>query len=393
MADGTWRGCVELGRDPVSGKRLRKYVRGRTKGEANRKIRELRDQVRGGEVTARTRQQLTVAEWLDQWLSGPAKLRLGEDMQRRYAQIVRDHINPTLGRVPLNKLSPEQVEQLYAQLAAKGLSQRSVVFVHRVLGRAVKVANQRGYVTRNVVRLVELETPHGRSGVALKPEEARAVLQASLGQRDHARWLIALCLGARQSETLGMRWQDLDLEEGVWRVRAQLRRRPWQHGCDPQARCGQPPHRCPQRIGGGRYLKERTKTAAGERVVPLPPFVVTALLEHRLEQQREQDRAAELWVPTIDDLVFTTPTGTPVDHRNDYQRWKALLAQASVRDVRLHDARHTTITLLAQAGVARGTIAMIVGHDDPAFTERVYTHIDLDAARDATRALESIFAR
>jgi integrase len=96
---------------------------------------------------------------------------------------------------------------------------------------------------------------------------------------------------------------------------------------------------------------------------------------------------------TIEDLVFTTPTGTPVDHRNDYRRWKALLAKAGVRDVRLHDARHTTITLLAQAGVSRGTIAMIVGHDDPAFTERVYTHIDLDAARQATVALESIFAR
>jgi integrase len=245
-ADGTWRGCVELGRDPASGKRLRKYVSGRTKGEANRKIRELRDQVRGGEVTARTRQQLTVAEWLDQWLSGPAKLRLGEDMQRRYAQIIRDHINPTLGRIPLNRLTPEQVEQLYAQLAAKGLSQRSVVFVHRVLSRAIKVANQRGYVARNVVRLVELETPHGRSGVALKPDEARAVLNASRGERDRARWLIALCLGARQSETLGMRWQDLDLNEGVWRVRAQLRRRPWQHGCDPQNPCGQAPQRCPR---------------------------------------------------------------------------------------------------------------------------------------------------
>jgi integrase len=190
-----------------------------------------------------------------------------------------------------------------------------------------------------------------------------------------------------------MRWQDLDLNEGVWRVRAQLRRRPWQHGCDPQNPCGQAPQRCPRRRGGGRYLKERTKTAAGERVVPLPPFVVAALREHRQEQQRERGLAAELWAPTIDDLVFTTPTGTPVDHRNDYRRWKALLAKAGVRDVRLHDARHTTITLLAQAGVSRGTIAMIVGHDDPAFTERVYTHIDIDAARQATQALESIFAR
>ncbi len=171
--DGGWRGSVDLGRNPDTGRRVRRYVRGRTKGEVNRKIQEIRDRYRGGEINAQTRRSLTVKEWLDQWLAGPAKLRLGEDMQRRYAQICRDHVTPTLGRIPLERLSPENVEALYADLAEKGLSQRSVVFVHRVLGRAMKVAHQRGYVVRNVVRLVELETPHGRRGVALKPEEAR----------------------------------------------------------------------------------------------------------------------------------------------------------------------------------------------------------------------------
>ena len=121
MEDGTWRGCVELGRDPVSGRRLRKYVRGRTKGEATKRIRELRDEVRGGAITAQSRRHLTVAEWLAQWLAGPAKLRLGEDMQRRYAQIVRDHINPSLGRIPLNQLSPEQVERPLCGTRREGL--------------------------------------------------------------------------------------------------------------------------------------------------------------------------------------------------------------------------------------------------------------------------------
>ena len=390
LADGTWRGAVELGRDPSTGRRTRKYVSGRTKGEANRKIRALRDQVSGGEVTLQTRRDITLGEWLDQWLAGPAKLRLGEDMQRRYAQIVRDHISPSIGRVPLNRLTPEQVESLYAELADKGLAPRSVVFVHRVLGRAMKVANQRGYVSRNVVRLVELETPRSRVGVALRPEEARAVLATSQTWRDHARWVVALGLGARQSEALGMSWDDLDLDQGVWRVRKQLRRRPWQHGCDPEQPCGRKPHACPSRHGGGHYVKSTTKTAAGDRLVPLPAFVVEALTQHAELQRHQQAEAGELWNPTIPGLVFTTPLGTPVDHRNDYRRWKALLKASGVRDVRLHDARHTTITLLAQAGVARGIIATIVGHDDPAFTERVYTHIDIEAARQATRALDAV---
>lgn len=390
LADGTWRGAVELGRDPKTGRRTRKYVSGRTKGEANRKIRVLRNQVSGGEITLQSRRDITLGDWLEQWLAGPAKLRLGEDMQRRYAQIVRDHIVPTLGRIPLSRLTPEQVETLYAELAAKGLAPRSVVFVHRVLGRAMRVANQRGYVSRNVVRLVELETPRGRVGVALRPDEARAALATSRTWRDHARWVVALGLGARQSEALGMCWDDLDLDEGIWRVRRQLRRRPWQHGCDADQPCGLDPQDCPSRHSGSFYLKSTTKTAAGDRLVPLPHFVVEALREHADSQRRQRTEAGDLWNPTIPGLVFTTPLGTPVDHRNDYRRWKALLKAAGVRDVRLHDARHTTITLLAQAGVPRGIIATIVGHDDPAFTERVYTHIDVEAARQATRALDQI---
>lgn len=391
-AEGLWRGSVDLGRDPTTGKRVRRYVRGRTKGEVNRKIQDLRDKHRAGEITVHTRRTLTVAEWLDQWLSGPAKLRLGEDMQIRYAQICRDHITPTLGRIQLDHLAPEAVESLYAALAAKGLSARSVVFVHRVLGRAMKVAHQRGYVTRNVVRLVELETPRGRSGVALRAEEARAVLAEARTWRDHARWVVALGLGARQSEALGMRWADLDLDAGEWHVRGQLRHRPWKHGCPENDPCGKPPQRCPARRDGGFYLKSTTKTEAGDRIVPLPPFVVSALREHRAFQEAARLAAADMWHDGgICDLVFTTPLGTPVDHRNDHRRWKKLLVAAGVREVRLHDARHTTITLLAQAGVPRNIVAQIVGHDDPAFTERVYTHIDAETASRASAAIQAVF--
>ncbi|HEY5515840.1 MAG TPA: site-specific integrase, partial [Pengzhenrongella sp.] len=368
--DGAWRGTVDLGRDPTTGRRIRKYVRCKTRGEAIKKIAALRDKHRAGELTVQSRRSLTLAEWLDQWLAGPAKLRLGEDMQRRYAQICRDHIKPTLGSWPIDRLTPEAVEQLYSDLAAKGQSPRSVVFVHRILGRAIKVANQRGYVNRNVVRLVELETPHGRRGVALKADEARRVLATSRAWRDHARWVVALGLGARQSEVLGMRWTDLDLDEGLWRVGGQLRHRPWQHGCE-NGSCGRRPDHCPERHGGGFYLKGTAKTEAGNRLVPLAPFVIDALREHRATQDAVRASSDDMWTDEpISGLVFTTPFGTPVGHRNDHSRWRRLLAEAGVRQVRLHDARHTTITLLAQAGVPRDIIALVVGHDDPAFTER-----------------------
>ncbi len=142
--------------------------------------------------------------------------------------------------------------------------------------------------------------------------------------------------------------------------------------------------------GGGFYLKGTAKTEAGNRLVPLAPFVVDALREHQAKQDAERCRAWDTWNETVPGLVFTTPFGAPVGHRVDHSRWRRLLAEAGVRQVRLHDARHTTITLLAQAGVPRDIIALVVGHDDPAFTERVYTHIDTETARRASTALEGV---
>ena len=152
--DGAWRGTVDLGRDPTTGRRIRKYVRGKSKGEVNRKIAALRDKHRAGEITVQSRRSLTLAEWLDQWLAGPAKLRLGEDMQKRYAQICRDHIKPTLGAWPLDRLSPEAI----TLLAQAGVPRDIVALV---------VGHDDAAFTERVYTHIDTETA-GRASSALQ---------------------------------------------------------------------------------------------------------------------------------------------------------------------------------------------------------------------------------
>ncbi len=197
MADGTWRGCVDLGTGPRDrAGALRRTCAPAPRARPTAKVRALREQVRGGEVTVKA--QRAASPWPNGSTSGcPARPSCGSGRTCSAAtpRLSATTSTPRSAAIPLNRLTPEQVEALYAELATKGLSPRTVVFVHRVLGRAIKVANQRGYVARNVVRLVELETPHGRSGVALRADEARAVLAASRDLRDHARWVVALGLG------------------------------------------------------------------------------------------------------------------------------------------------------------------------------------------------------
>jgi integrase len=161
-----------------------------------------------------------------------------------------------------------------------------------------------------------------------KANEARLFLAAAWSDRFQARWLIAVSLGLRQGEVLGLPWRDVDLDQRVLAVRQTLQYRP----------------------GEGFHLVP-PKTARSRRIVPLPDAVVDALkLRH---EQQETDRLAagvEFWEDW--GLVFTTGFGTPLSPRNDYRDFQRLVGAAGLRRVRLHDLRHTAASLMLAQGVS-----------------------------------------
>lgn len=403
VADGSWRASVDLGRDAVSGKRVRKVVRGRTRRDVDRKITDLRDRHRAGDLTVAPGSRLTVGGWLDQWLTGPARQQVSEDTLRRYQGLVDHQIRPALGHLPLSGLRPEQVERLYADLAStprslsdpRPLADATIVQAHRVLARAVKVAHRRGYVGRDVMRLVDPPRIRTRSaGRALTLPEARQLLTAAGEGRMGARWSVALAIGARQGETLGMRWDDVDWSDGTLVLARQVKRRPWQHGCTPAedggASCGEREGRsCTARHSGGLYLAGRTKSGKTS-TVPLPAFLLAALRDRRREQAAERLAAGPVWNDHgFEGLIFSSALGRPLDLRADHAAWQALLARTGIPAARLHDARHTAATLLTAAGVDTAVIQTILGHSSAATTAR-YQHIGVEVARPAMTVLDGL---
>lgn len=383
-ADGRWHGYVTMGRTET-GKRDRRHVERTKRAAVVKRVRELEQQRDAGMVLA-AGSATTVGKWLDHWLNTVAKQRVREGTWTGYESKVRVHIKPALGHHQLERLQPEHLEAFYAARLAAGLAPGTVLVLHRILSRALKVAMQRGRVARNVATLVDPPSSSAEEVEPLTTAEARKVLVAARKQRNAARWSVALALGLRQGEALGARWEHVDLEAGVWRVREQRRRNPYRHGCGGACEQDVKARACPERTGG--MLVSEPKTARGRRDIGIPPQMVADLRAHRQKQLEERLAAGSAWEDH--GYVFAQRTGRPLDNRRDYGAWLELLAAAGVRRARLHDARHTAATLLLEQRVPPRVVMEILGHSTIAVTQNIYGHVMPEAVSQATTAVADV---
>ncbi len=211
--------------------------------------------------------------------------------------------------------------------------------------------------------------------VPLTVGDATCILRTVADRRNGARWSVALSLGLRQGESLGLKWTDLDLEAETVVVRRALRRETGRHGCQPDDE-GQPTcwtkqgGRCPERTQRG--LVTRTPKNNRSRTIPLPPGLASLLRAHKAAQAAERLHAGLLW--SDEDWIFATEFGAPIDPRRDWAEWKEVLRLAGVRDARVHDARHTAATLLLANGVDTRTLMDLMGWTEHRTAQR-YAHV------------------
>lgn len=355
---GRWHGYVSIGLKE-NGRRDRRHVSGTRRADVVAKVRALEAKRDAGTAEAAGRAP-TVSDWLDHWLEHIAPRRVRARTLESYEALVRLHLRPGIGHHRLDRLQPEHLEQLYGSLLEdKGLSPATVLRLHRVLSRALRVAMQRGKIARNVATLVD--PPAVRrptTALPLTVDEARRVLQTAEQARNSARWTVALAVGLRQSETLGLRWSDIDLDVGTLTVRRGL-----------------------HRVAGKGLVYEEPKAERSRRTLALPAPLVMALRRHRGVQLEERQAAGSLWEEH--DLVFAQVNGRPLDKRSDWEGWKALLTRAGVREVRLHDGRHTAATLLLSEGVHPRVVMELLGHAQMRTTTDTYSHVMPALAKEA----------
>ncbi len=293
LPDGRYRVQIDLGWR--NGKRWRPTRIADTKREAGAKLKELRNQGEAG-LLPLPGEKLTVERWMEHWLHHIAKGEVRETTWvRSYRPIVTHHIIPHLGKIRLDRLNEDQIEALYAHMRAKGMAGSTILGTHRILSRALKVATQRRWLGRNPCQFV---TPPSYERPEIQPldsDEAHRFLAHVNDRWNGARWSVALALGLRQGEALGLLWSMVDLDDldsASIRVAYELIRLPWRHGCDGS--CGRRPASCPQRQGGGLML-DAPKSQKSRRVVTLPRPLAERLKRHRLKQREERLAQGPLW--------------------------------------------------------------------------------------------------
>jgi len=356
--DGVWCGSL---RTPGG---ARKVVYGRTHSEVRRRLIELVHSKDSG-ILGDAR-GLTVGKFLDQWMIEVVQPSVRPWTYRGYDVHVRLHIKPALGNLALEAVSPRHVQSLLNQKLAEGLAPKTVRYIRGTLRTAFKQATRWGLIVRNPVDAVDGPKVERFEIRPFTPEEARQFLSAIRGERLEALYSVALTMGLRQGEALGLRWQDVDLDLGNLRINKQL-----------------------QRINGKFQLVE-PKTPRSRRTLALPASIVVGLREHWNRQLSERAVVGERWETS--DLVFTTDRGRPLDGTVVSHHFHRQLDRAGLVQRRFHDLRHSCATLLLVQGVSPRVVMDVLGHSQIALTMNTYTHVLPQLRREAADRMEALIA-
>jgi integrase len=357
--DGRWEGRVDLGWH--TGKRRRVVVYGATRAEAASKVVVLLRERQQGLLSSSPSQSLST--YLDSWLTSiEGRVRPKTLVSDR--MYVRRHILPTLGKLRLDRLTPQHVQALLDLKTRAGLAPQSVVHIRGVLRRALNRAMRYGWVVRNSAALADPPKLERTPIKPFSPDEAREFLDAVVGDPLEGLYSLALTTGLRQGELLGLRWEDVDLDGATVRVNHAL-----------------------QRYGGELHMVP-PKTARSRRIVSIPEVAARALRAHRFRQLQDWRRAGDRWQDR--GLVFATRWGTPIEPRNATRSFKRVLARVGLREIRFHDLRHSCATLLLVQGVSPRVVMEILGHSQIGLTMNTYSHVALDLQREAAGRMDAV---
>jgi len=350
----SWSIVYDVPRDPATGKRRKKWQGGfRTRREAERALAEVISKLDRGAYVEPTKQ--TVREYLlDTWLPA-VEIRLRNSTLVGYRVIVEHQVLPRIGAVPLARLTPADLNTMYAELARNGrrakpgpLSPRYVRMCHTIIRKALADAVRWGLLPRNVadsadppsVGLAKIDAARKRKTWTV--EQLRRFLDHTSEQRLYPAYLLAAMTGMRRGEVLGLRWCDVDLQARRLAIT--------------------------QTLIAPKYEMQISspKTEKSQRAVALDPTTTSALVEHRSRVERER---TDLGVPLEEtDLIFSNEDGQPIIPHLFTLYFQTQAEAAGLPRIRLHDLRHTHATLALQAGVHPKVVSERLGHASIAIT-------------------------
>ena len=355
-----WTIYIYVGRHPATGRsRYRTEVfRGTRKGAERRLTEILRELDTVGHVGL---SGMSTADFLRRWLRDYAEVRVREKSYGIYSNFVERHIIPVLGHIPVDRLSPLDIQSMESGCLRSGLNPRTVGHCHGVLSQALRWGVRMGVVRNNMADAVDAPRAQRYEARVLSWDEVSILLSAAESTGSYPIILIALLTGLRRSELLGLRWRDIDLDNAFISVN---------HGLV----------RLPKRLVLGPTKSGRPRS------VSLPVQVVECLAGV-LESRRDDGMAGP------DDMVFCRSDGSPLRPDGVTRAFIRLASEVGILGVRFHDLRHTHASLLLGEGVHLKVVSERLGHSGIAITADLYSHVSLGLQQEAAVQLGDRFNR
>ena len=363
--DGRWEGRYTAGHDPVTGKQIFKNVLGKTQNEVKEKLKKAL--VEAGQVDFTKSGQYTVGTWMDTWFDNVAKIKVRPSSHQTYKGYIDNHIKPSIGKIPLEKLTTMDLQKFYRKLLTKGrverieskeqpkgLSAKTVRNINQVISSAMDLAVAQKIILTNPTNACELPKVEHQEMQTIPAEQLQAFLDEARATGVYEMYYIELATGLRRGELLGLKWQDIDWKNGIIKVRRQVAR------------------------VDGQIVEAPLKTKNSYRAVSISPQAIEVL--------REQKRK------TNDTYVFSSPNGGPISPDSVNNMLKRVLERAGIPKVRFHDLRHTFATIALQNGVDIKTVSGMLGHFSAGFTLDTYAHVTTSAQKEAAQIMGNVLA-
>jgi integrase len=303
-------------------------------------------------------------DYLYDWLI-TCRIALRPKTAYDYEMIVQKHVLPHLGDVTLKELTPSRVEMYYAGLIKAGIGVRTVRLVHSILHRALEKAVVHGFLTRNPTTHATL--PRYKHGEMMVWDEIQVnqFLVAAIGSPFEGLYHVAVKVGLRQGELLGLKWSDLQWGSGRLYIRRQL-----------------------QDVRGEGRIFQEPKTRSGLRTIQLGEGTLHVLRAHLEHQKLQKAAISQRWKDF--DLIFPSSIGTPLDPSNLRLDFKRVIERAGIPKVRFHDLRHTAASLMLNNGIPVIVVSKILGHSKPSVTLDIYGHLYNEMQGEASRLMDEL---
>jgi integrase len=362
-ASSVWELRVHAGRNPVTGKP--RYVSRTVKGTADiadEKMAELVDEVTGDEHDG---DDITFGELLDRWLNHATIIKdLSPTTVREYKRLIEKNIKPVLGDVPLRQIDGGVLDDFYVSLMSpeRGLSAASVQRCHSAIAAATKQAVKWKLIRgQDPAQAATKPTVRTKAKAVPTVAQVQKLIQKAEKEDPDMAALIALAAvtGARRGELSGLRWGDVDDEQGTLTIERSYA------------------------VVGGKHIFKPTKTH-GVRCIALGDFGTEAL---RIQRARLEDRAQDAGVVITDATpILTYDLENPISPDTASHYVRDIATEAKI-DTHLHALRHFAATQMIGSGQDVRTVAGRLGHADASTTLKVYAGALPQRDRDAAESL------